>query len=696
MTDKIYRIILKFRYFIPVGFAILISITVITIQSIQNSKKSICKVLEKNLILEVETISKMFEREYDLKLQKVEEDLKIISNEFYSQELEILNKTSFQTVENQITGEKIDIELQIWKFAGKELFGNFEIVDKIQEMVNATSTIFQKIDSGYVRISTNVLNSDSSRAIGTFIPNSSPVVETIEKNETFIGRAFVVNDWYITAYQPIIINEKVVGMLYVGNKEKDLGELNNILKNLKIGNSGRINIVDEDFNILFSTEEEQIEWKNKVIYNEIISQKSGSNFYYDTGIKKIIAYTYFEKFKIYIIAELSEKEETAELINEIVTFSIIIAIIILILLTVIILSITNERLHKYLKKIEDTNENLENTKVALGLSEVKFKTLFDNSSDEIYVADLQGKFIEVNKVACETLGYSREELLNKRFIDIKTEKYKANVSENLDIIKKTGKYIYESEHLSKTGEILNIEIKSKIIDYEGEKVIMSIARNIGERKEIEKKIISTVIKTEEKERKRFAADIHDGLSPILSTIKLYADLLKNSTSSEEKKVEFVKNIDELVDLAISTSKEISNNITPSVLHDFGLAAAIKEFSRYINKTKSIKIEVETENYTYDKRGLIETVLFQASKELINNTIKHASAENIKIELKNSESQIILYYKDDGKGFNVNKMLNDSTGLGLNNIVNKIKTIKGTCDFHSLHGKGMFLLIAIKI
>ena len=83
-----------------------------------------------------------------------------------------------------------------------------------------TTTIFQKIDSGYVRVSTNVLNLDGSRAVGTYIPNGSPVVQTIETGKVYIGRAYVVNDWYITAYEPLVHNGEIVGMLYVGDKEK--------------------------------------------------------------------------------------------------------------------------------------------------------------------------------------------------------------------------------------------------------------------------------------------------------------------------------------------------------------------------------------------------------------------------------------------------------------------------------------------
>jgi len=249
--------------------------------------------------------------------------------------------------------------------------------------------------------------------------------------------------------------------------------------------------------------------------------------------------------------------------------------------------------------------------------------------------------------------------------------------------------------LKKNGMVCPIEMKSRLSEYDGKQVIISVARNISIRKEFEKKLFQTVIKTEEKERKRFAHDIHDGLSPILSTIKLYADLLKKDDFKQTSKEKIISDIDELVNLAISTAKEIANNITPSILHDFGLATAVNEFCKYINNTKKINITANTESYKNNNNKLIDTVLYQAIKELINNALKHSDAKNIKLKLKSKNNQIILYYKDDGKGFDVSKTLNTGNGLGLNNIINKIKTIKGTCDFHSEKNNGLVFLAVIK-
>ena len=329
-------------------------------------------------------------------------------------------------------------------------------------------------------------------------------------------------------------------------------------------------------------------------------------------------------------------------------------------------------------------------------SEKKFRFLFDYSSDLIFLSNLKSDFIEINKVACDLLEYDKEELLQMNFRDIKTPKSRYLVSKNIKNIIEKGKYTYETEHVTKSGKIVPIEMSSRIVDYEDEQVIISVGRNITDRKTFERKLLSTIIATEEKERKRFSADLHDGLSPILSTIKLYSDLLKKDEFNNTSKEEVIQNIEELTDLAIASAKEIARNITPNVLHDFGLATAVKDFCKFINDTKSIQINLKTKDYKIDERSVVETVLYQTIKELINNTLKHSSAENITIDLKNTDTQIILYYKDDGIGFNIKEKLANSSGLGLNNIVNKIKTIKGSCDFYSKDEGGMVLLISIRI
>lgn len=355
----------------------------------------------------------------------------------------------------------------------------------------------------------------------------------------------------------------------------------------------------------------------------------------------------------------------------------------------IVINLAIFRMSKLLKKTRQTE-------IEKAESENRFKLLFDNSGDEIYLEDFDANIIEVNNEATRKMGYSREELLKKNFADLKTPKYTGMVRKNLKIVISTGKHIFETEHLTKDGKVIFLEMSSRVIDYMGKKAILSIGRDITERKDIERKIASAIIETEEKERRRFAADLHDDLAPLLSTIKLYIDLLKKGNFNKISPQETIQSIDELIEKAIASTREISNNIMPSILQDFGLIAAVKDFCTYINNTKSINIKLDCEQYELTGSRIEETVLFQSIKELVHNTLKHSNASIIEIFLESNDDHINLFYKDNGIGFDVNEKTLNPTGLGLNNIVNKVKTINGLTMIKSEPDEGMSMLITLKI
>jgi signal transduction histidine kinase len=106
---------------------------------------------------------------------------------------------------------------------------------------------------------------------------------------------------------------------------------------------------------------------------------------------------------------------------------------------------------------------------------------------------------------------------------------------------------------------------------------LTTARDIRERKEIEEKILTTIIQTEENERKGFSADLHDDLGPILSTIKLYTSLLTKNEAKGIKNEDNIKTIEELTDNAIQTTRAISRNIRPSIYRILDWQLPLKNF-----------------------------------------------------------------------------------------------------------------------
>jgi len=222
----------------------------------------------------------------------------------------------------------------------------------------------------------------------------------------------------------------------------------------------------------------------------------------------------------------------------------------------------------------------------------------------------------------------------------------------------------------------------------------SLKRADTERVRSEKRVINAIINTEENERKRFAKDLHDGLGPILSTVKMSLSALTDRIKDPSGSV-ILSNTNHLVNEAISTIKDISNNLSPHVLSNFGLASAISAFTNKINQTKAVEIDfksnMETQRLDNDK----EVVMYRAVCELINNSVLHSGASRIEIELNKHEKFITLQFYDNGRGFDTSSLSREDTkGMGISNIETRVKTVEGVFILESTPGKGTSALIKL--
>ena len=323
--------------------------------------------------------------------------------------------------------------------------------------------------------------------------------------------------------------------------------------------------------------------------------------------------------------------------------------------------------------------------------------MFNSTSDEIFVTGENGKFIFVNQQAINTLGYNLEEFESMEMQDIKSEHYSESVKQNREKVFKKGEIIFESEHKTSEGKILPVEIKSRVIEINNQKAILSISRNMTQRKEMERKLLSVVIQTEERERERFSKDMHDGLGPLLSTIKLYVNELEDDNLKKAEKQEYIKYVNQLLDDAVSSTRTISNNLMPRVIHEYGLVKAVESFCRKVNKTNQIIIDFNAEGINENLDQNIQLIIFRVINELINNTLKHANAENINIKLVEHGKNIKLDFFDNGIGFDVEKVLeNKETGIGLKSILSRISSIKGRSNINSKPNEGVKINIEIEL
>ena len=225
-------------------------------------------------------------------------------------------------------------------------------------------------------------------------------------------------------------------------------------------------------------------------------------------------------------------------------------------------------------------------------------------------------------------------------------------------------------------------------------IFYSLKRAEIDRLKTERRVINAIINTEENEKKRFAKDLHDGLGPLLSTVKMSLSALTGKIKDPHGQ-EILKNTNHVVNEAISTIKEVSNNLSPHVLTNFGLSSAINAFTNKINQTKVLEIDFKSNMENQRLENDKEVVIYRAVCELINNSILHSGASRIEIELNKHEKFVTLQFYDNGRGFDTSRLgSEDNKGMGISNIETRVKSIEGVFILESNPGKGTSALIKV--
>ncbi|MCD6298788.1 MAG: Cache 3/Cache 2 fusion domain-containing protein [Deltaproteobacteria bacterium] len=257
-------------------FVVLVPLLCVSFLSLNRFAKSLKNASEEDLGHLVRNIYSMCKVQQEMVQTKVSSDLNVARELLYlhGRAIEIVpeKKIHFDAV-NQFTGEQYPIKVPFWTLGGMPLSRDTHFVDEVKSLVGGTCTVFQRIDGNrLLRIATNVMRKDGKRAVGTFIPSESPVAQAILAGRSYKGRAYVVDDWYITAYEPITArNGSMIGALYVGVKEQSSDSLGDEIKRIRVGDTGYVYAIDSKGNLKVHPAKEN---KN------IIDSKDSSGFTY--------------------------------------------------------------------------------------------------------------------------------------------------------------------------------------------------------------------------------------------------------------------------------------------------------------------------------------------------------------------------------------------------------------------------------
>ena len=209
---------------------------------------------------------------------------------------------------------------------------------------------------------------------------------------------------------------------------------------------------------------------------------------------------------------------------------------------------------------------------------------------------------------------------------------------------------------------------------------------------LSKRLLSTVLRTEERSRSQFAKELHDGMGPLLSSAKMSLSAISTENMSQDQQ-EILNNTRFVIDEAIRSVREISSNMSPQILMDFGLAQGVQSFLSRIQSLHTIEIAFDTNLHKERFDNDIEVVLYRVVCELVNNSLKHSKCSKIEISLMLKSNSLQLHYSDNGCGFNPDKVV--SSGMGLSNITSRIDSLNGELQITSAEGKGVHVFTNIK-
>lgn len=241
------------------------------------------------------------------------------------------------------------------------------------------------------------------------------------------------------------------------------------------------------------------------------------------------------------------------------------------------------------------------------------------------------------------------------------------------------------------SKILNITIlMSLIIAVVIIYFFVSIIRYHRRYMRLQREKIFAEITIRETERKRIAGDLHDSLGPLLSAVKLNISSV-DVESTEDRLV--LDKTGGYLDEIIGSLRRISHDLLPNTLERRGLVEAIREFINQVNTKQSLNIQLFiVKEISIPKEKEIH--IFRMIQEIVHNTIKHSGANILQIGFSEEGGHLLCLTKDDGKGFDKEKALTASHGLGLRSLESRCEILNGVLTLDSTPGEGTNYFIKI--
>jgi len=359
------------------------------------------------------------------------------------------------------------------------------------------------------------------------------------------------------------------------------------------------------------------------------------------------------------------------------------------------------RLREIVAELKESESQRKQAEKAQRESEQKYRLLFETAKDAICISDENGKFIDVNQMASDLLGYSKEEFMEFTIKDIDAKGYEYLIKA-LDGRVKNPRF--EVNLRRKDGTILPVEINGTIFVSGGQRMSLAIVRDISARRKVDEQIktyqeqlqslASEISSTEERQRRQFATDLHDNIGQLLAVINIKLGSVRKIVPPGEM-AGLLDEINGLIGKAFHCTQSLTHELYPPILYKLGLEPAVEGLLENLKKEHGIAYQFKLKGKSKTLDDDISSLLFRAVRELLINIVKHARADEVRVSIRKQDEQIKISVEDNGVGFDASQIKpvsKQARGFGLFSIRERLGYQEGKLDIESAIGRGTSVTI----
>jgi PAS domain S-box-containing protein len=317
--------------------------------------------------------------------------------------------------------------------------------------------------------------------------------------------------------------------------------------------------------------------------------------------------------------------------------------------------------------------------------ESQARSILDISMDAIFATDRSGEILWVNQSAEKMFRYSAYELMKMNVASLIASNHVQEDDPDSRCIFEVGDDAVvvpqEAAAIDKNGRVFPVEVSIREVVFEEQPRLVSFVRDISERRTLEQE----VLRVSEVERQSIGQDIHDLLASKFSGIALMARGLINQLASSPPDEESLEYIVDLARSGATSARALARGLNPVALEQFGLKSALTELRHEVLIMSNLSVKLEVPDDLPELEPAYSAQLYRIGYEAVTNTMKHAEASALSIQVLLDPQHLILQISDDGKG--LTREVDDTNGMGLNIMNYRARMLHGLVRIQSSPGNG---------